>query len=266
MRGISCILLCLVGGTVLAEPLHPALTDTWQLNLSALNQKSDVRFSSTFRSDELTKINLKNLGLDDSEVVPQFGARWRVNNRWALNFSYSGFDVRGSKTVDKTFNFDGVEYPVSAALKTKLDINLYIFALNYSIGTSDTTEWGIGLGVHAIEFSTKISASLNDLALDASSATFLAPLPNVRLFTRHAFSPRLFAHASIGWISVKAGKYDGALLVGTATLAYRVTNRWSLGLNYQVTDINLDIDRAFRNSAYHVKFDGFSMIVKYSIP
>jgi len=83
---------------------------------------------------------------------------------------------------------------------------------------------------------------------------------------RHAFSPKLLGSVSAGWLGIKVGKYDGRLVVASATLDYRFTNRWSLGLNYQLTDIDLDIDRQNKDSNYQVRLDGFSLVAWYSIP
>ncbi len=266
MRKILAISICLVSLTAVGEPVNPGLYDTWQFSFGVLDQRADMKIRSTRAGDPPIDIDLDNLGLSDSEVVPQIGARWRMNDRWAMNFVYSGFNIKSNKTVDRTFNFDGVEYPINATLKSKIDIDLYVFAIDYSFGRSDTTEWGLGLGIHAIGFSTDISGNFNNVPLAASSEDFLAPLPNARIFVRHAFTPKLLGSVSGGWLGIKVGKYDGALIVASATLDYRFTDRWSLGLNYQLTDIDLDIDRQTKDSNYDIRLDGFSLVAKYTIP
>lgn len=213
-----------------------------------------------------TKVDLDDLGLDDSETIPQLGAMWRFKDKWTLNFVYSDFSVSSNATNNASFNYDGVTYPLNASLKTDLDITLYIVAVDYAFSQSDTTEWGVGLGLHAIDLAAGIRGSLNDVTLAATDEDFLAPLPNLRIYARHAFSPKLLSSFSIGWLGMNIDNYEGSLLVGSAALDYRVSDRWTIGINYQLTDIDLDVDDGINDDNYDVKLSGLALVAKYSFP
>jgi hypothetical protein len=171
-----------------------------------------------------------------------------------------------TKTRNTSFNYDGVTYPVSASVSLDLDVTLYIAAVDYAFHKSDTTEWGVGLGLHAIDLAAGIEGSLNGVSLGASGEDFLAPLPNLRLYGRHAFSPKLLGSVSAGWMGVDIDQYSGDLLVAAASLNYRFADRWSVGLNYQLTDIDLDVDDNINEEHYEVQLDGFALTIGYSIP
>jgi len=250
-----------------AEPIHPGLTDKWQFSLSLQNYEPEATIRSTAPGDPETEIDLVDeLGLDDSETVPQIGARWRFSDKWALNLLYSDLGLSGSETISTSFNYDGTTYPVSASLKTELDITLYIAAIDYAFWQSDKAEWGFGLGLHAIDLDASLKGNLGDVPLTSTGQDFLAPLPNLRIFARYAFTPKLLASISAGWLGAEIDKYDGQLVVAGASLDYRFSKRWSFGLNYQLTDIDMDVDDGVNDDSYDISLKGFAITAKYSIP
>lgn len=256
----SLLSLCCMGAY--AEPIHPGLSDTWDFTLGVFNQGSEADLKST-SSETSSRIDL---GLDDNEIIPQIGMRWRFKDKWAFSAAYADFSVPGYRQINTEFEYDDVIYPVDAKLDTKLNIGLYIFALDYAFKRTDTTELGVGFGLHALDLSASLKARLNDNSLALSSDNFLAPLPNIRLFARHAFSPKLLGHASIGWLSATIDKFEGELLVGNVGLQYRFADRWSLGVNYQITDINVTVDRTRADTEYDIRFPGFGATISYAIP
>lgn len=251
-----------------AQSLHPALDDNWQFTLGAFNQHNEANVRVTAPGDSETNIDLDNLGLEASKWIPQFGVRWSFKKKWRLSFAYSDFNLTSSRGVNTSFNFDGVTYPVNASLKSKHKLRLYITSLDYVFLKSEATEWGLGLGLHAIDVGLKIDASLNGVTLASASEDVIAPLPNIRFYTRHAFSPKLLASFNIGWLGATIDEYDGQLIVGAVALDYRFTKRWSVGVNYQVIDIDLKVDRGSSEpkSKYDVVLDGFSLTLRYGIP
>jgi hypothetical protein len=253
--------VCVLSFSVHADPIHPGLTDTWQFELGVFNVNEDATVSSTGLGDTKTEVTL-----DDSDTVPHFGARWRFSDKWALNLVYAEFSSSGSEIRNNSFNWDGEEYPLDVAVKLDLDVALYIASLDYAFSQSDTTEWGVGFGLHAIDFAAKLNISLNGLALSSPSDDFIAPLPNLRLYVRHAFSPKLMGSLSGGWMGAEIDEYDGELLVASAGLNYRFSNRWSAGINYEFTDIDLEVDDGRSKELYDVQIDGVAVTVKYSIP
>ena len=266
MRIFTFASLCLLSAIAIAKPINPGLDAKWQFSLGALNENTKMSIRSTRLGDPETDFDLDDLGLDESEAVPQFGVRWRFANRWALNLAYSAYGVSGDKNISTSFNYDGITYPVNAFTKTDLDLDLFILSIDYAIRRTDTSEWGVGLGLHAIDFGFDIKGSLNDVSIGESSEDFLAPLPNIRLFGRHAFSSKLLATAAIGWLGLKIDKYDGNLLVGAVALNYSFSDRWSLGINYQFTDIDLDIDNGINEDSYEIDLSGFGLVLSYRIP
>lgn len=262
------ILLCLSFATFgsLAQPQNPSFTDTWQFSISALAQENDATLRATNPGFSEINITLDDLGLDDSNTVLQLGARWRFRDNWSMNFIYSDFDLSGSRTIKTSFNYSGEVYPIDATVGTKLKAAFYIASLEYAFSQTDTTEWSIGAGLHIIDFDVGLGGRFNNTTLSFVNEDFVAPLPNLHLSVKHAFSPKLMGQIGLGWLKGSFDVYSGDLLLSTAALEYRISDRWTLGANYQLTDIDFEINNSQREDAYDIELTGFALTLIYSLP
>lgn len=248
-----------------AEDLHPNFTDTWQFTASALFQKSDASVSSTGILQNVRTIDLEDLGMDDSTVVPQLAIKWRFSERWLLNFAYSDFSLDGRQAVSSSFDFGDATFPVNASLDTELSLTAYVVALDYVIFKTDKAEFGLGAGLHGLDLDLKLDGDLNGFAIAQSESDFLAPLPNIRAFGRYALTPRIITNFQIGWMGADIENYSGDFLVASAGIRYRFADQWSLGLNYQVTEIDFEVGGGRNEEVYDVELEGISLSVRYSI-
>ncbi len=260
------LLLLLFAGQSYAEPVHPGLTDRWQFDFSVLTQKPEATIRSTKAGDPPTEIDLKDLGADDRETTGQLGVRYRINDRWRASFAYSPLEVSGTEVTQRDFNFNGIDYPLTTSLTTDFEVDTYIFAVDYAFHTSDTTEWGVGAGLHALDLTLQFEGSLNSISLASSEEDFLAPLPNLRAYFKHALNEKILIGGGIGWLGADIDKYDGDLIVSNVYLDYRINKNWTLGANYQFVQIDLTVDDSPDEQEYDVELPGFGINLTYSIP
>lgn len=265
MRFLPLIVL-LAAGHVSADPIHLGLTDRWQFDFSVAAQQPKATLRSTRSGDRETEIDLKDLGADDREATGQIGVRYRINDRWRAIFAYSPLTVSGTDTTTREFNFGGIEYPLTTTLSTDLDLQTYIFAVDYAFHQSDTTEWGVGAGLHAMDLSLEFEGDLNGITIGASEEDFLAPLPNLRLYMKHALNEKWLVGGSIGWLGADIEEYSGDLIVAGAFVDYRINDNWSVGASYQMIDIDLTVDDSPDEQEYDIELPGFALSVSYSIP
>jgi len=73
---------------------------------------------------------------------------------------------------------------------------LYSGAIECAFWQTDEAEWEVGLGLHAIDLAAGDKGSPNNVTLKSTGQDFLAPLPNLRIFTRFAFTPKLLGSVS----------------------------------------------------------------------
>ncbi len=260
------VLASLLASPALAEPIHQGLSDKWRFDFTAVSYSPEATLRSTVPGDPPTEVTLDDLNADDDETTGQFSITGRFSDKWRASFAYTDLSVSGYNINSRNFNFDGVDYPLQTELDTELDVTMYIAAVDYAIHQSDTTEFGIGAGLHAIDLDISFVGSLNGITVGSSSEDFLAPLPNIRGYVRHAFNEKWLFGAGIGWMGAEIDEYDGSLLLGSAFLDYRINNNWTLGVNYQYIEIDLEIDDNLSEDEYDVELPGLGISVTYSIP
>lgn len=265
MKYLPLLLLPFTGQS-LAESFHAGLSDRWQFDISILSQEPTAKVRSTQSPDRETEIDLKRLGVDDRETAGQIGARYRINDKWWTVLAYSPLNVSGTNTTDRSFNFAGKTFPLSSSVSTDLELKTYIFAMDYAFQSSDTTEWGVGAGVHAIDLSIEFEGNLNDLTVVSSEDDLLAPLPNLRIYMKHALSEKWLVGGSLGWLGADIDNYRGDLMIASVFVNYRVSENWTFGARYQGIDINLKIDNSPDQEAYDIRLPGIALNLTYSIP
>lgn len=155
---------------------------------------------------------------------------------------------------------------MNASIDASLGIDTYIFAVDYAIHQSDSTEWGVGAGLHALDLDVSFDATLNSLTIGATEQDLLAPLPNVRAYFMHAFSDKWLIGGAIGWLGASVDDYDGELLIARAYTKYRINDNWSVGLEAQMVDIDLEIIGSNSTEEYNIELPGAGLTLTYSIP
>jgi hypothetical protein len=252
-----------------AEAINPVLDDKFTFKVGYL--RNDLKGDITVSRPPLpeTPIDLETLGLDETTSTPWAAFRWRLGERWSLNFSFNRWDSDGSATVNKDFNFKGQEYVAGANISAKLTADAYIMDVAYAFHKSDRSEAGIGLGLHAFDLSAEIEGSLQledepIVEFGRQSDELIAPVPNLRLYGIYAFTDKLSIKADGGWLSASYGDYDGAFTYLSGALEYRFTQRFGAGLGYQYTNVGVKYEDGLKKDDYDFQFDGAQAYLTYS--
>jgi hypothetical protein len=126
----------------------------------------------------------------------------------------------------------------------------------------------IGGGLHALDMSAGLAARINiddqEATGSGSGTTLLAPVPNVRFSGTWVLSRRFALQATGGWLSANIDDFSGDFRYGHLRLAYGITDRASLALGYQRTDIDVTEDRPRSEVNYDVRLDGFTLTFAYA--
>ena len=256
-------------GTAYAQDMtvvHPGLTDRWTFDAAVMQQRVSAEVRSTRIGDTETKIDLDDLGVDDSEVTGQFSLSGRFADRWRANFAYTNLAVSGDTLNERDFNFGGIEFPIATRTESDLEIDTFIVSLDYAIRQKENLEWGVGAGLHAIDLSISFEAAVNNVSARGSDEDFLAPLPNLRWYMKYAISDKWLLSATAGWLGAKVDDYDGQLLVAGVKAEYRFNDNWSLGVGAQLIDIDLEVDDGDSRQDYDIQLPGAGVTLTYSIP
>lgn len=257
-----------VSSPVTAESLHPQLETKHLIILGGYRQKADAEFFADTDRFEKKTVDLNGLDLNDTYDSFTLEYRYRLSEKWLFSAAAYNFDSNGKTSAQKDFVYDGIEYQAGAELKSHLQLDTYIFDALYKVYGSDRAEILVGGGLHLIDFSADIEATvfLDDDSRSGQAGTndILAPLPNLRLQGFYAFTPKWAVAATLGWLSAKYEDYDGSFAYLHARTVYRVTERFGLGIGYQFLNVDLTVDKAHGEAGFDVEFKGPAVYLSYS--
>jgi opacity protein-like surface antigen len=241
--------------------VNPILDDSFTFELGASWMKADGTFSSTRDGEPTDKISTSDLDIDDTNTQPAFAFRWRFTDRWRLTFDYLGLDNDGNVRADfDDLEFGDIKASGFLAVDTKFATDFYIAQVGYSLLKNERAELGIGGGVHVVNFDTalKVSGDIDGIgsgSVQSDKVQLTAPLPNILGFGTYAFTPKLSVDGSVGWFSLDYSDYSGSLLALSASLEYRVTRHFGVGVGYNYLDMDLTIDKS-REDTYDLDYKG----------
>ena len=266
----ATLAIAAIPATAQTEAFHPYL-DTGEkhtLMLGYTRQQGDVTLSAQRDPLPETSIDLDDLGTDDAYNSWLVEYRYRINDRWGIVAGAFTFEVDGSRTVSRDFNWEGVEFEAGVSLQTDIEVDTYIVDVLYTAHRSERAELLVGGGLHMFDFSAELTGRVfaGDLEASRSNATddILAPLPNLRAQGFYAFTPKLGAAATLGWLSANYDDYEGSFVFLHARLLYRFDGGFGLSAGYQFTDIDLEQDKSNGKNEYEIEFDGPTLQLSYS--
>ena len=214
-------------------------------------------FSSTKDGRPEIKVDMDDLGLEEDQSTYFLGAAFRLGERWRLRLDYFNYHDDANESFDKYFEFDDLVVPVDGKVDSSLDIDLYIANLSYDLYSSDRAKFGIGLGVHVVDFDLEIDGRANDgTNLGDASEDFTVPVPNLFVGGIYALRNDLLLNYSGGWVSMSYGDYDGELIFARATLEYWPFKNIGLGAGYSYLSADIDRDTGKKEENYDVEMPG----------
>jgi hypothetical protein len=219
--------------------------------------------------NDVTIFNFERAGIKETDSSYWFTLKWRsASSRWGAWFGSWRYDVDGARIWEDQLEVPGVgEIPVGASVSSEFDAQWYILEATYSLFRSETVDAGIGLGVHAVDLDTTLSARVQvgdrEVEVVSGSLDTLAPLPNFVVYATWKFSPRWLLVARMGYFTLDYDKYSGDMVNAHGLLTYGVSPRWSLGFGYQFVELDLDIEKTDYVEAYDIDFAGPMAFVRF---
>jgi hypothetical protein len=246
---LACAYSC---GTVRAGegPFEDQLT--FDLGTYFMSSQTSIRADELDGIDLGTRFRIEDVFEMQDEAVFRLEGAWRFKPRHALRLMY--FDSSRSRTenIDRDLEFGDASFPLGASVKLRYDFTVTELAYRYSLVRKDNFELGGSIGVHNIDFGTRLSATLAAPAGQGSvsaeeSASTNAPLPVFGLgMTWHlARDVYLLAHAQ--YFQIEYGDFDGRLMDYQAGLLWQFSEHFGVGAAYNsfMLEVSAD-DAAFR--------------------
>jgi len=227
--------------------IHPAQNSVLQLGGGAFFSNTDysARFDSV--GDGSTEIDLDDLGLDTDKTVPFGFLRWRFTDRWRFEANYFSTDNSGSDQITKDIEWGDAIYELGANVKVSNDTKLARAAVGYSFVKNDQAELGAGVGLHYLDWETKLSGNAtingNPVFSHTEPASVDGFAPNLAFFGNYAFNEQWLLTGRFDWISASVGDFSGSLKRFGAAIMYQPFKNVGFGAGYDYLDVDVDYEK-----------------------
>lgn len=218
-------------------PDHPVLSDAWYVSAGALWAESNVTANlnrGVVGAGALIDFE-DDMGLDESNLIGLFDARWHFTKRWQLEVEYFKLDRDNEEQVQREVAWGNVNIPINGVAKGTFNIEDFRVSVGYSFFRSKDKEVGIGLGAHV----AKLGAGLSTRNFGSEFASQTAPLPFLNIYARMALTDRWLLTMRVDRLSLDTGDIDGKIFSSGLDVVYQPWRHFSIGLGYR--DINFQI-------------------------
>lgn len=206
-----------------------------------------VNFSETFSFSD-----------SDESFSAEIG--WRFATNWQLRGQYFRVDNHSIATLERDIEWGDVTYNTGTSVAAGSDIQITRLFFGRTFRSSESREFGLGLGGHILDLSAFIEGNAtvegDDIGYRKERASIAQPLPNFGAWYVHAFSPNWAARLRFDWLSASVGKYDGRIINSAASIGYGIGDRFGLALAYNYFELAVDVDDGSWQGRVKLRFNG----------
>lgn len=225
------------------------LTDRFSIDAGMYSMDSDT----TIRADSIDGIDVgSTLDLEDTfgfdeEMVFRLEGIWRFHKRHKLRLMYFDSKRTAHESIEQPISFAGEDFSIGLEVRTDFNFQILELAYEYAFLRRETYEIGASLGIHNVDFTTALTATLST---PGSSLTETlrgevqtdAPLPVIGLRGNWNFAGNFYLQAHAQYFQLKYEGYDGSLTDLQAGVLWQFSRHVGAGIAYNLFDTDVDID------------------------
>jgi hypothetical protein len=192
----------------------------------------------------------KNLGLDDNDGTGLLYVDWRLFKRHMLSYRY--FELKRSATTTSSVSIavGGEIFDINLPIQSFFDITANEIAYSYSLMFDQKKRLFVGLGISLQDLELGIQGTMsspNPGAIIDSTLNSTAPLPTLNVGFNYAFSENWLFQSRLGWLGVEFDldsdeELSGEIINANVGILWKAFNNVSFFAQYQVFDVNVDVD------------------------
>lgn len=152
------------------------------------------------------------LGVDSSTTVFRFDGFWRFtgSRRHRLDFGWSGFRRRGTRTLGRDLEIGGEVIKLGTTINTAVDYDIYRVGYSYSFFQDDRIDLAVSGGLYVLPISFEFEAE--GLASGTIAEGITAPLPLVGLRADFAVTPKVFLRSKADIFYLEFDSFSGSVV------------------------------------------------------
>jgi hypothetical protein len=242
--------------------VHSYLTDKFFIDVGIYfpDRQFAIRVDSTLPGPT-DSIDLQgDLGLRKSDEIFSLDFGWRFGEKWQFEGQYFAASGARGVALEEDVTWGDVVFRAGTGVKAGQDFSLIRAFFARRFESSEMHEFGIGAGLHWLEFGAFIQGNIivgDDAAeFRRESVSAAAPLPNIGAWYMYSISPKLGLKTRVDWFSASIDEYDGTLINASLGLNYQAFENFGLGLNYNVFDLNVGVKKSNWSGNANISYKG----------
>ena len=242
--------------------VHPYLTEKFFIDVGIYfpDRQFAIEVESTLPGPT-DPIDLEgDFGLRKSDEIFSLDFGWRFGEKWQFEGQY--FTASGARGValEEDVTWGDIVFRAGTGVKAGQEFTLIRAFFARRFESSEKHEFGIGAGLHWLEFGAFIQGNIivgnGDTAFRRESVNAVAPLPNVGAWYMRSLSPKLALTTRVDWFGASIDEYDGTLINASLGLNYQAFEHFGVGLNYNVFELNVDVKKSNWNGNANISYKG----------
>lgn len=247
------------------DDLHPMMQSKVWVSAGAFfaTRNLEISVAGAVNDVDLLLDVESELGIDDEPDLLTTELGWQFSERWDVALQHFRSKRNGRKILEDTIEWEDISYEagVSVSAQTKFSITRIFFSRRFlEKGTHDLR---LGAGIHWLSAEASVSgeATLDDQSTQFRNSVAKAslPIPNIGIWYRYSISDRWLLSTRLDWLSADIGKYNGEILNAAASVEYRITDHFGMGLAYQVFGIDGGIKDSGWRGDISTRFAGLNL-------
>ncbi|GEM_PF-1113213 len=235
--------------------------------IGGAEQKAEATIRASVDGGGTAGISLDDLAVDDVDSTFFFQYRYQFKPKWAVTAGTYSFSASGGRTVERQFEYDGVEFETGTDIRATIDVDAYVLDVVYKTYATERFSLWLGGGIHALDLGANIRGEVrlneNEAGFQAANESLLAPVPNLRGVASWAITDKLGLRLTAGWLSANVDDYSGDFTYAHLRAFYAIGENIGISLGYQRTDIDITQDRERGELAFDVTLDGPTLTLNF---
>ena len=260
------LVLCVLGfvtPTFADEPneWHPLLTSRFSLDVGIFypDRDTSLRVNGSIDIENRRFDFDEGTGRKNNDNIFAAEMAWRYRDNWSLLAQYFDSSSSTSRFLQEDIQWGDVVFGAGSGASggTSLEVTRLFFGRH--LDTLPDHDLGLGLGIHWLHIGAFIEGTIiaNGEPMTARrSVSADGPLPNLGMWYRYSFSPRVAFRTRLDLMSASVGEYSGLLLNASAGLNYRVTEHFGIGVSYNLFELDVEVDNTVWRGNVDTLYEG----------
>ena len=225
-----------------------SLYNKWEISpsLTSVILNSTLRIDAS-NGDQGTTIDAEDdLGLATVKLQPRIDARLRLGRKHELEGGFQFAQRTGEVTPQRDIEFADTTFHLGVPLNSTLNTNLLFLNYRYAIIANERTQAGVGVGLGALFFSSKLEeASSGSSEAYSASKSLTPPVGSVGLYGRFLMGSRWSAETDLRLVKLRIDRFDVRYLEANLEGRDFHTRKVGFELGAGLDAVKVDVDPRF---------------------